>query len=244
MRRVLANALVLAGLYLSLCPCAKARGAPHPSFSRAARSYRSYPVAARPHLPPRPVRPVTPTPNNYSRNWTFPPPTGSSLINPGEASCLLNPSFAGSFYCRQYFSGRPSWGFEPVYPFWLPSLGSETEEPAQPAPEVTQDNQFAAQVGNLAAEVEMMREDQARRDLHEAPSAVPSAEAEEKPPATLLVYRDGHQIEVENYAIQGQTLWVFSNQVTRRVPLADLDLAATERVNGERGVEFISPATP
>jgi len=50
-------------------------------------------------------------------------------------------------------------------------------------------------------------------------------------------------VEVQDYAIQGQTLWVFSNQMTRRVPLADLDLAATERVNGERGVEFVSPNT-
>jgi len=31
--------------------------------------------------------------------------------------------------------------------------------------------------------------------------------------------------------------------IPRRVPLADLDLAATERVNGERGVEFVSPNT-
>jgi hypothetical protein len=166
---------------------------------------------------------------------------GTSLINPGEASCLLNPSFAGTYYCRQYFSGRPSWGFEPVYPFWLPPIGYENEEPAQPAPEVAQDNQLAAQVGNLAAEVEMMREEQALRESRGAPSAQPSAAAEEKPPATVLVYRDGHQVEVEDYAIQGQTLWVFSNQLTRRVPLADLDLAATERVNEERGVEFVSP---
>jgi hypothetical protein len=169
--------------------------------------------------------------------------TGTSLINPGEASCLLNPSFAGSFYCRQYFSGRPSWGFEPVYPYWWPSIGYETEEPAPLAPDVTQDNQLAAQVGNLAAEVEMMREDQALRDARGAPSAQPSVGVEEEPPTTLLVYRDGHQMEVQDYAIQGQTLWVFSNQGTRRVPLADLDLVATERVNGERGVEFVSPST-
>jgi hypothetical protein len=50
-------------------------------------------------------------------------------------------------------------------------------------------------------------------------------------------------MEVQEYAIQGQTLWVFSDQATRRVPLADLDLAATERLNGERGVEFVPPNT-
>jgi len=48
-------------------------------------------------------------------------------------------------------------------------------------------------------------------------------------------------VEVENYAIQGKTLWVFSSQATRQVPLADLDIAATQRANDERGVEFAAP---
>jgi hypothetical protein len=167
--------------------------------------------------------------------------TGTSLINPGESSCLLNPSFAGSFYCRQYFSGRPGFGFEPVYPYWFPSMGYDSEQTAAPAPEPEQDNQLAAQVGNLAAEVELMREDQALRDSRAAPSPEPSVSREEKPPATLLVYRDGHQVEVQDYAIVGNTLWVFSEQRTGRVPLADLDLAATQRANGERGVDFVAP---
>jgi hypothetical protein len=194
-------------------------------------------------LVPRQTTPTTSSSTAYLARIPFPPVTGTSLINPGEASCLLNPSFAGSFYCQQYFSGRPSLGFEPVYPFWLPPAGYETEQPAAPAPEAEPDDQLSAQVSNLAAEVEMMREEQALRDSRGAPPTQPSMGVEEKPPATILVYRDGHQVEVQDYAIQGQTLWVFSNQMTRRVPLADLDLAATERVNGERGVEFVSPNT-
>ena len=69
----------------------------------------------------------------------------------------------------------------------------------------------------------------------------PSTAAAEKPPTTLIVYRDGRQMEVQDYAILGKTLWVFSDQRTRQVPLADLDLAATQRVNGERGVDFVAP---
>jgi hypothetical protein len=168
--------------------------------------------------------------------------TGTSLINPGEASCLLNPSYSGFLYCRQYYSGRPSLGFEPVYPSWFPSTGYETEEALPPSSEPEQDSQLAAQVGNLTAEVEMMREDQAARDFRGAPSPEFPAASEEKPPTTLLVYRDGHQMEIQNYAILGKTLWVFSDQRTRQVPLADLDLAATQRVNDDRGVDFVAPA--
>jgi hypothetical protein len=166
---------------------------------------------------------------------------GTSLINFGQSACLFNSSYAGSLYCRQYYPNGPSLGFQPVYPYWFPSTGYQSEESAPPVPEPEQDTQLATQVGNLTAEVEMMREDQAARDSRGAPSSEPPVAAEEKPPATLFVYRDGHQMEVQNYAILGKTLWVFSDQRTRQVPLADLDLAATQRVNGERGVDFVAP---
>ncbi len=120
-------------------------------------------------------------------------------------------------------------------------MGYETDQTAVPSPIAEPDNQLAAQVSNLAEQVEMMREDQAMRDSRGAPAPEPPEAAEEKPPTTLFVYRDGHQMEVQDYAILGKTLWVFSNQRTRQVPLADLDLAATQRVNGDRGVDFVTP---
>ena len=75
----------------------------------------------------------------------------------------------------------------------------------------------------------------------------PSAPAQYQPPAreesipTVFAYRDGHQLEAQNYAIQGQTLWVFGDQITRKISLADLDLSATKQLNDKRGVEFNVP---
>jgi hypothetical protein len=241
MRRALANAVVTAALLGSLNLYAQPRGAaPHASFAHFAGYsgyYRSYGAAPRTPVMARQVRPAVPI--AAFRRLAVPPGTGTSLINFGRSSCLLNPSYAGSPYCRQFYSGRPSLGIEPVYPYWFPSMGNETEQPAPPAP-VVEPDPLAAQVGNLAAEVEMMREEQALRDSRGVYPAPPAA-AEEKPPTTLLVYRDGHQVEVQNYAIQGKTLWVFTDQRTRQVSLADLDLAATERANSDRGVEFVAP---
>ena len=171
-------------------------------------------------------------------NITFPSTQGTSLINPGQASCVLNPSYSDSFYCRQYFPNGVGYGFEPVYPYWMPSGGYSTDEAPAPAPEPQPDAQLADQVGNLAAQVEMMRREQAQNYYG---NAVPPAPAAEKPPSTVLVFRDGHQLEVQNYAVAGTTLWVFSDQETRRVPLADLDVAATERVNAQRGIDFETP---
>ena len=77
-----------------------------------------------------------------------------------------------------------------------------------------------------------------------SPSAPhPQEERTEASPATVLVFRDQHQQEVQNYAIVGQTLWSFAPQHTQKIPLADLDLPATTKVNDERGVDFRVPST-
>jgi hypothetical protein len=72
------------------------------------------------------------------------------------------------------------------------------------------------------------------------PQADPPAPAAQEE-ATVLVFRDGHQLEVHNYAIVGGQILNFSNSGPRRIPLSDLDLAATQQVNDDRGVEFILP---
>ena len=71
----------------------------------------------------------------------------------------------------------------------------------------------------------------------------PPAEPEPLEPTTL-VFKDGHKLEVENYAIIGQTLFDMTPGHTRKVPLADLDLEATRRTNDERGVTFAVPISP
>ncbi|MGA9389682.1 MAG: hypothetical protein WBV69_04470 [Candidatus Sulfotelmatobacter sp.] len=68
--------------------------------------------------------------------------------------------------------------------------------------------------------------------------------AADKPEAvspTVLVFRDQHKEEVQNYAIVGQTLWNFAPQHTQKIPLSDLDLPATEKANEDRGVSFRVP---
>ena len=58
---------------------------------------------------------------------------------------------------------------------------------------------------------------------------------------TTLVYRDGRKQDVQNYAIVGKTLFNFDGTGPFKVQLADLDLPATEKLNGDRGVEFKLP---
>jgi hypothetical protein len=61
-------------------------------------------------------------------------------------------------------------------------------------------------------------------------------------PRTVLVFKDGHQQEISNYAIVGGTLYDLSDGRSRKVALAQLDLQATVKQNDSRGVDFELPA--
>jgi len=126
----------------------------------------------------------------------------------------------------------------PFYSYYASDVVSDEQPPADV---VEQDNSLVSQLSRLSDEVEMLREDQAAGEEFRPLAAAPRAPAEEKPVATVFVYRDGHQLETQNYAILGKTLWVFAGETTRKIPLADIDLDVTRKLNDERGIDFSSP---
>lgn len=63
-------------------------------------------------------------------------------------------------------------------------------------------------------------------------------------PDTVLVFRDGHSVEVKNYAIVGDTIYDFSQGSRHKIAIADLDLTATEKENDARGLDFRLPTRP
>src|SRR6266566_4718002 len=78
--------------------------------------------------------------------------------------------------------------------------------PVAPAPAVNQrEVDLAYQVGRLSEEIEQLRQQQ---NLRSSPPPQTQAVAERPRIPTVLVFRDGHRIEIQNYAIVGQTLWV------------------------------------
>jgi len=92
--------------------------------------------------------------------------------------------------------------------------------------------------------------DYADRTATESASAAPETAAASQPqtivaseqPQTVLVFKDGHQLEVENYAIVGSTLYDLSEGHRRKIPLSDLDLDATTKQNDARGIDFQVPS--
>lgn len=85
------------------------------------------------------------------------------------------------------------------------------------------------------------------RDVPTPHAGQPDASLSDPAPAqdpTVLVFKDGHTLEVGNYAIVGSTLFDLTPGHPRKVPLSDLDLAATQKQNDDRGVVFQLPPSP
>jgi len=85
------------------------------------------------------------------------------------------------------------------------------------------------------------------KDVH-APHAADRADDTAPAPLdplepTTLVFKDGHKVEVGNYAIIGQTLFDMTPGHVRKVRLADLDLEATRQQNDDRGITFQLPVS-
>jgi hypothetical protein len=70
----------------------------------------------------------------------------------------------------------------------------------------------------------------------------PEVSPPEAQPPTVLVFKDGHQLEVANYAIVGDTLYDLTDGHRRRIALSDLDLDETTKRNDDRGVDFQVPS--
>jgi len=86
-----------------------------------------------------------------------------------------------------------------------------------------------------------------------APSASPrptqAANAPSELPTAVLVFHDGHKEEIGKYVIVGRIIYANSDywsngSWTRKVPIADLKVPATLKLNQERGAKFTLPSGP
>jgi hypothetical protein len=80
--------------------------------------------------------------------------------------------------------------------------------------------------------------------LVELPETVRKTPAQPSLP-TVLVWRNGEREEIQQYTIAGAFLYDYSKpRASRKIPLDDLDLDATERANQQRGVQVLIPSSP
>ena len=136
-------------------------------------------------------------------------------------------------YAGYYPYGYYSWYSDPLY-----DRGDQDSyaEEYRPAPYRENDNDNANE--GLQRDVEALN---GKIDRLQADVEARNRPKLDPEPATSLVFRDQHVEEVRNYAIAGGTLWVVTEQAAKKIPLAQLDLPATVKMNDDRGVEFQVP---
>jgi hypothetical protein len=102
-----------------------------------------------------------------------------------------------------------------------------------PAADAIMQNQAALgdQVQRLTAQVNNL--------MYGQQQAAPPSPPEPPSVPLTVVLRDGQQLTVQNYAITGNTLWNFTGTgAARKIPLANIDVAASTRATEANGGEF------
>jgi hypothetical protein len=123
-------------------------------------------------------------------------------------------------------------------PYWWWDSGSSYDQ--------DQENQIglANEMNQQSLDEQRMRQ-QDDQDFYARSAPAPRHQQEhpDPDPTTVLIFRDQHKKEIQNYAIVGQTLWSFAAQHTEKIPLSDLDIPATQKANEDRGVDFRLPVS-
>jgi hypothetical protein len=183
-----------------------------------------------------------------------------SFVSAPRSSCR----FGTSFHPGRAWDGFHHHGFVTHFPRWYAGYGyagyyggyyspfywdwyRSSYDSSSDSDDVQR--QTARQIDDLSAEVHRLREEreysQPREEYPQPPvTAVPRPPTDTKLESDLpivVVFLDKRIQEIKNYAVINETLVVFDGTRSRRIPLADVDLAATMKLNDERGVDFQIP---
>jgi hypothetical protein len=187
------------------------------------------------HFTPGPRASVTSLgPNGYGVPWPVFGGWGVNFFLPQNRSL---PIVSGHHHRRRdshdYF---PFGMIEPVYvpvPYGV-DAGDDT-------PEDTSSVRASSQRTPTPPDKRAVDADPAPKVAFSVPVSLEPEDPLAEQPSTVLVFKDGHQSDVLNYAIVGDTLFDFGSGRTRKILLADLDLSATRKLNDDRGIDFQIP---
>jgi hypothetical protein len=131
----------------------------------------------------------------------------------------------------------PSAGYDPSY-------AADSSNVYQPEPNAVGEYEVRPPAKRRSQPAVSQREEEQQVATAEPETAqaasTPALEAEPQA-KTLLVFKDGHKLEVTNYVIQGQTLFNLGDNGPRKVLISELDLDKTVTENDKHGVEFKLP---
>jgi len=147
-------------------------------------------------------------------------------------------------FLRTFPFGSPFLLGSPIYPYLTEYPAVYTSDPGayQPSDDSESYDRLSSQLRELDSEVERLRDENQslRSEVDRHKQSTPIRQNPEQEPGTVLVFRDGHRTETQSYAIVGQTVWILSSSRATKVPLSQLDLDQTIKVNEDRGTTFLA----
>jgi hypothetical protein len=172
---------------------------------------------------------------------TIPPAASYTGIRPGALRSYGYAGRSGYGYGRRDFRRVPYGYF--FAPYYDPYLGYSDSAFADygngpgyvydPGADPNVEGAMADQLNRLTADVEQLKYGQ-----QPAPPPYAAQDSQPAQPAVTLVLRNGQQLKVQNYAVMDQTFWDFTSQPTRKIPIANIDIAASVKATTANGGDF------
>lgn len=178
-------------------------------------------------------------PDGYGKTWSVLGDCCANFFWPANPNASLNSGH--HHHHKKDKENAPVVGV--IEPAYLPYAAADAPEDDDDS--VDDDPGVASGPPNLGPVIRPARDQAAaERNLAAArPDPVELTAPVATQPSTVLIFKDGHQSVVLNYAIVGDTLFDLSAGRTHKIPLSDLDLPATHKANDDRGVDFQIPAS-
>jgi hypothetical protein len=188
----------------------------------------------------------------------FIPARRNGFRHRGERGVLAN----GLFYYPDYFGDyyeEPAPSGPPVQEVVVqqppqPAVAALPPKPIEPLVLEERDGQWTRiPIGSqvpVSAQAGRAEEAEGGSRLEKSsPTNEEAAQAPAKLPPVILVFRDGRQEQIGNYMIQGDVLYTSADywstgSWTRKIPITDLDVPASLKLNAERGAKFSLPRGP
>lgn len=170
-----------------------------------------------------------------------------------------NPAFFGG--TLGFGAGFPFWGgggyggyggYGYGTPYEFDQAGYDTSEYLQAQAvdrqrtldEMSYDQRRNLELQRQLAELQATQEDANARQRAAQPAPARPPKPETPPTPAVLVFRDGKQMQIENYVITRDRLFALGPERRQTIQLSELDLNATVKANQERGVNFTVPTMP
>ncbi len=132
-----------------------------------------------------------------------------------------------------------------IAPYYYAPFDYADNSYSEPPPE---DNSYdpgeqAAMMAQQALVEQVQRLSDQVAQLQSGQQLQSQASSESEPPLppevpVTLVLRDGRQLQVRSYAVMDQIFWDFSKQTVRKIPISNIDVAASTKATEAQGGEF------